>query len=75
MGIVSYYDTWLLEGSEPDGYDEDTAPHGLCDFCEQPMDYGSDGEFCSRCGPLPHEALDIVASFTVVDGVVTEVAP
>jgi hypothetical protein len=64
--FMSSHDAWLLEGSEGDGWSDEDVRYGLCEYCEQPMEEGG----CKECGPyLP----ELLASFTVVAGVVKEV--
>ena len=70
---MSLYDSWLLEGSEGEPWTEDTAPHGLCEFCEAPMEYGASGEYCPGCEPREDlEYSPVRASFEVVEGKVRE---
>lgn len=66
---MSLYDSWLLEGSEPDAWDEDSAPHGVCEWDENALEADDAGVFCPTCSPR-----ELLASFRVVDGVVVETA-
>lgn len=55
-------DGLLLDGSEPDAWDETSAPWGLCDGCESP-NVGPDD--CAVCAPRVALKDGIWASVTV----------
>jgi hypothetical protein len=60
---MSFDDSLLLDGSEPEPWDEESAPFGLCIWCESPL-VGEDD--CAACAP--RRDLDdspVRASFTV----------
>lgn len=65
---MSAHDSWLLEGSEGEPWTEDTAPLGLCPFCECPIKADDAGEFCGECSPR-----ELLASFRIdAEGRVSE---
>jgi len=61
---MSAYDRWLLDGSEPEPWTDEDAPHGLCELCESPL-VGEDD--CAVCAPRCSLEYDhpVRASFTV----------
>lgn len=61
---MSYFDdVYLLDGSEPAPWDEESAPHGLCDTCETPLDGEDD---CAVCAPrCAIEYSPVRASFVI----------
>jgi hypothetical protein len=66
---VSTHDSWLLEGSEGAAWDEDSAPYGLAECCEIPLD-ANGGCPCNPC--LTEEYIPVRASFEVAEGKVRE---
>jgi hypothetical protein len=66
---VSYYDSYLLRGSEPDAWDEDSAPYGLSECCESPLDENG-GCACSPC--VTEDYIPVISSWEVAEGKVRE---
>lgn len=59
---MPFDDSLLLYGSEPEPWDEESAPFGLCDGCESALEV--DG--CPVCAPrCPLENTPLRASFTI----------
>lgn len=65
---MSFFDdSLLLDGADVPPWDEENAPHGVCDFCSSANEADESGEvFCAVCEPrCALEATPLRASVTV----------